>query len=142
MEKRGRGKRRKVIGPFESNELYHRLDYNGEGAACIIRIPVIRASVTKYNRTLELSTPGIPFTLYDNWDARRESGLTCSPSPRRRESNDVSRRAKAKEEKEETRENFIVVARVTDRTTVARLSSTRVRPRFFLFFFFSFEFLE
>lgn len=73
-------KRRKVIAIrterlFESNELYHRCDYNGEGAARIVRVAVIRASVnvTKYNRTLELSTPGIPFTLYDNW--MREGSL-------------------------------------------------------------------
>lgn len=72
-------KRRKVIAirtsvPFESNKLY-RCDYNGEGAARIVRVAVIRASVnvTKYNRTLELSTPGIPFTLYDNW--MREGSL-------------------------------------------------------------------
>lgn len=56
-------------------EQVHRCDYNGEGAACIVRVAVIRASVnvTKYNRTLELSTPGIPFTLYDNW--MREGSL-------------------------------------------------------------------
>lgn len=73
-------KRRKVIAIrterlFESNKLYHRCDYNGEGAARIVRVAVIRASVnvTKYNRILELSTPGIPFTLYDNW--MREGSL-------------------------------------------------------------------
>lgn len=81
---------------------------------------VIRASVnvTKYNRTLELSTPRIPFTLYDNWDARRES-------VRRRESEracrtfEKNKRKKERKKRRDTtvlpRENFIVVARVIDR---------------------------
>lgn len=82
------------------------------------------------------------------WDARRESGrlsllideekATTDPSERF----EKNKRKKNKKEKEEGtgiyircyRENFIVVG---DRTTVAQLSSTRVRPRFHFFFFFS-----
>lgn len=82
------------------------------------------------------------------WDARRESGrlsllideekATTDPSERF----EKNKREKNKKEKEEGtgiyircyRENFIVVG---DRTTVAQLSSTRVRPRFHFFFFFS-----
>lgn len=83
------------------------------------------------------------------WDARRESGrlsllideekATTDPSERF----EKNKRKKNKKEKEEGtgiyircyRENFIVVG---DRTTVAQLSSTRVRPRFHFFFFFFF----
>lgn len=109
-------------------------------------IAVIRASVnvTKYNRTHELPTR----FMIIGWDARRESGrlsllideekATTDPSERF----EKNKRKKNKKEKEEGtgiyircyRENFIVVG---DRTTVAQLSSTRVRPRFHFFFFFS-----
>lgn len=53
-------------------------------------IAVIRASVnvTKYNRTHELSTPGIPFTVYDNWMGCAKGVWKVKPSHRRRESND------------------------------------------------------